>query len=76
MILDPTLKVFVAAGEYDSLNSCADNEWLIAHLEPQFARNITPGCYPGGHMMYDTKDARMKLEHDVEAWVNRVSSGK
>src|SRR5262249_1331596 len=27
LALDPRLKVFVAAGKYDSMNSCADNEW-------------------------------------------------
>jgi carboxypeptidase C (cathepsin A) len=71
IMLDPSLRVFVAAGEYDSLNSCADNEYLIAHIEPQFGRNITTGCYGGGHMMYDTKDARFKLKRDIEAFVEK-----
>jgi carboxypeptidase C (cathepsin A) len=69
--LDPSLRVFVAAGEYDSLNSCADNEYLIAHIEPQFGRNITSGCYASGHMMYDSKDARFKLKRDIEAFVKK-----
>jgi carboxypeptidase C (cathepsin A) len=69
MILDPSLKVFVAAGEYDSLNSCAGNEYLVAHIEPQFGRNITSGCYGGGHMMYDTKTARLQLKREIAAFV-------
>jgi carboxypeptidase C (cathepsin A) len=69
MMLNPSLRVFVAAGEYDSLNSCADNEYLIAHIEPQFGRNITSGCYAGGHMMYDTKPARLRLKRDIAAFV-------
>ena len=76
IVLNPSLRVFVAAGEYDSLNSCADNEYLIAHIEPQFGRNITSGCYGGGHMMYDTKDARFKLKRDVASFVKNASSAK
>jgi hypothetical protein len=75
-VLNPSLRVFVAAGEYDSLNSCADNEYLIAHIEPQFGRNITSGCYGGGHMMYDTKDARFKLKRDVASFVKNASGAK
>ena len=69
MQIDPSIKVFVAAGLYDSLNSCADNNYLVAHLQPQgFSRNITTECYPAGHMMYDTKEARYQLKRDVAAF--------
>ena len=72
MDLDPKLTVFVAAGLYDSLNSCADNDYLISVLEPQFARNFTAGCYGGGHMMYDTKPARFELHRDVANYVKKT----
>ena len=72
MDLDPKITVFVAAGLYDSLNSCADNDYLVSVLEPQFARNFTIGCYGGGHMMYDTKPARFALHRDVAAYVRKT----
>ena len=74
MDLDPKITVFVAAGLYDSLNSCADNDYLVSVLEPQFARNFTVGCYGGGHMMYDTKPARFELHRDVAAYVKKTAA--
>jgi len=72
MDLDPKLTVFVAAGLYDSLNSCADNDYLVSLLEPHYARNFSVGCYSGGHMMYDTKPARFELHRDVAAYVRKT----
>ena len=74
MAIDPSLKVFLAAGLYDSLNSCADNAYLAAHTQPpEFGRNITTGCYRAGHMMYDTKEARYSLKRDVAAFIRNAS---
>ena len=69
MALNPRLKLLVAAGLYDSLNSCADNAWSVRHLDPRVAANVSLGCYPAGHMMYDTKAARVRLKDDVAAFV-------
>jgi carboxypeptidase C (cathepsin A) len=69
MALNPRLRLFVAAGKYDSLNSCADNSWTVSHLDAAMTKNITVGCYAGGHMMYDTKIARLKLKDDVAVFV-------
>jgi carboxypeptidase C (cathepsin A) len=71
MALNSQLRLFVAAGQYDSLNSCADNSWTVAHLDPAVTKRVTLGCYAGGHMMYDTKAARVKLNEDVAAFVGR-----
>ena len=74
MTIDPTIKVFLVAGMYDSLNSCADNDYLVAHLQPpEFGRNITHGCYRGGHMMYDTKEARYSLRRDAAEFIRNAS---
>ena len=73
MALDPRLKLFVAAGKYDSLNSCADLEWTVAHLEPAITTNVSLGCYAGGHMMYDTKAARLSLRNDIAAFVKSAT---
>jgi hypothetical protein len=37
------------------------------------AKNIRLGCYPGGHIMYDTRSARNELRNDVEEFVKSVS---
>lgn len=66
---NPKLKLFVAAGKYDSLNSHALNAWIVSQLDPALAQNITLGCYSAGHIMYDTRDARLALRDDVEAFV-------
>lgn len=74
MTINPALKVFLVAGLYDSLNSCADNNYLVTHIQPpDFGRNITQGCYRGGHMMYDTKDARYQLQRDAAAFIQSAS---
>jgi hypothetical protein len=74
MQIDPSIKVFLAAGLYDSLNSCSDNNYLVDHIQPhEFGQNITTGCYPAGHMMYDTKEARYQLKRDVAAFVRQAA---
>jgi len=62
---DPGLKVFIAAGWYDSYNSCVGNAYLVAHLPPALGRNMTPVCYRSGHMIYRDKDAGLKLRSDL-----------
>jgi carboxypeptidase C (cathepsin A) len=64
--LDPKMRVLVAAGLYDSLNSCAANDVLRASL----AVNFTMKCYSGGHMMYRDELAREQLSADVKAFVS------
>jgi len=72
MTLNPSLKVFLVAGLYDSLNSCSDNRYLVAHIQPaEFGRNITNRCYSGGHMMYDTKEARVQLKRDAAEFIKK-----
>jgi carboxypeptidase C (cathepsin A) len=69
MAINPSIKVFVAAGLYDSLNSCAANAFLVANLEPEIQRNMTAACYEGGHMMYDEPAIRLQMTEDVAAFV-------
>jgi hypothetical protein len=69
---DPALRAFVAAGLYDSLNSCADNAYLVANVAPWGSR-ITAKCYDGGHMMYDIKTVRRQLQRDVAAFIRSTS---
>jgi carboxypeptidase C (cathepsin A) len=67
---DPKMRVMVAAGIYDSLNSCAQNNALKLKLEPAVAPNFTMACYYGGHMMYRDRSEGIRLADDVRAFIN------
>ena len=62
---NPELKVLVAAGRFDSLNSCAANEELARQLEGKLKGAYKFACYEGGHMMYRDVRARAELGRDV-----------
>jgi carboxypeptidase C (cathepsin A) len=68
--IDPKMRVLVAAGAYDSLNSCAANDALRAHLDPSVAGNFTMKCFWGGHMMYRDPQARAQLSADVRQFIS------
>ena len=70
MTIDPALKAFVAAGLYDSLNSCFANSYLVGRLDAKFKGNITVGCYDGGHVIYRDKDARVQLKRDIARFIH------
>ena len=72
MAMDAALKVYVVAGIYDSLNSCAHNSYVISQIEPPFGRNMKAGCYDSGHVIYATKDARLKLKQEVVKFIREV----
>jgi carboxypeptidase C (cathepsin A) len=69
MTIDAALRVYVAAGRYDSLNSCEHNAYIITQIEPQFGRNMKSACYAGGHMIYVDRDARLQLKKDIDAFI-------
>jgi len=70
---DPKLRVLVAAGLYDSLNSCSANDMLKAALDPAVVPNFTMKCYSGGHMMYRDALAREQLGADLRAFASGAS---
>jgi len=70
--IQPTMKAFVAAGWYDSLNSCAGNAYLVQQLEPELRRNITAKSYEGGHMMYESPGARQQLRQDIDKFLQET----
>lgn len=63
------LRVFVAAGRFDSLNACAGNAAIVAGMEPALGQRIRTACYDGGHMMYRDAAARLQLARDVRRFV-------
>ncbi|HXF05810.1 MAG TPA: peptidase S10 [Blastocatellia bacterium] len=75
MQMAPAVKVFVATGLYDSLNSCAVHAEVISRLEPPLRQNITARCYEGGHAMYETESVREPLKRDISAFYRDVVAG-
>lgn len=67
--LDPSLKVLVAAGWHDSLNSCAANREVEARLTGAVAQAVSFRCYAGGHMFYRDPPSRLAFSRDVRAMI-------
>ncbi len=65
----PDMQTFVAAGFYDSLNSCAANEATVAALPAAVAARFALHCYPGGHMMYDEPAVAVTFGRDIAAFL-------
>jgi len=63
--LDRSTKWFVAAGTYDSLNSCALIAYQAAQLEARLRDRVSLGCYDGGHMIYEDAGPREQLARDL-----------
>jgi carboxypeptidase C (cathepsin A) len=73
MRLNRDLKVYVAAGRYDSLNMCEGNVHMSAKLEPDLAKRFTHACYEGGHMMYRDQATRLKISQDLDGFLRSAS---
>ena len=67
--LNPTLKVLVATGLYDSLGNCAADAERARGLVPALKAAMSFRCYVGGHMMYRDPASRTALTRDVRALV-------
>jgi carboxypeptidase C (cathepsin A) len=75
MRINPDLRAFVAAGQYDSLNMCAGNLRMVGKLEPALSRRFTNRCYEGGHMMYRDQPTRLQLARDLERFISSTTVG-
>jgi carboxypeptidase C (cathepsin A) len=71
--LNPAIRVFVATGHFDSLNSCSLNRHLVALLGPETSDNFTLACYAGGHMMYDDAGIRLGMREDVARFIRAAT---
>jgi len=67
----PRLRTWVAAGLYDSLNSCAGNEATVAALPKAVARRFDLRCYEGGHMMYEDPRETVSFQKDFAAFLRK-----
>lgn len=65
-----SLRVWVAAGFYDSLNNCVGNEYTVAGLPAASVSRIRLNCYAGGHMMYEDPQETLRFGRDVSAFLS------
>lgn len=73
---DPGIRVYVAAGRYDSLNMCEGNLRMSGKLEPDLASRFTHVCYEGGHMMYRDQPTRLQLARDLTQFIQEAAAGR
>ncbi len=66
MALNPSLRLFIANGYFDTTCPFAGSRWLIDHL-PVGRDRARLKVYPGGHMLYTRPESRAALSHDVAA---------
>jgi carboxypeptidase C (cathepsin A) len=76
MRVDRKIRVFVAAGRYDSLNMCAGNLRMSGKLEPDLAQRFTNRCYEGGHMMYRDQPTRLRLARDLTQFIDEAAAAR
>jgi carboxypeptidase C (cathepsin A) len=74
MRIDHHLRVYVAAGRYDSLNMCEGNVRMAGKLEEDLSRRFTTHCYEGGHMMYRDQPTRLQLSEDIGRFITEAAS--
>jgi hypothetical protein len=74
MHIDRRLRVFVAAGRYDSLNMCEGNLLMVAKLPTDLSRRFTNRCYEGGHMMYRDQPTRLQLSDDIGRFITEAAA--
>jgi len=65
--LNPSLKVLVAAGSFDSLNSCGANDEVARNLPAPLGAAVSFRCYDGGHMFYRDQPSRLAFSRDIRA---------
>ncbi|WP_103095245.1 S10 family serine carboxypeptidase-like protein [Novosphingobium guangzhouense] len=67
----PALRTWVAAGRYDSLNSCAGNAATVSALPPAIAARFVLRCYEGGHMMYEDDRSSRTFGRDLSTFLQQ-----
>jgi carboxypeptidase C (cathepsin A) len=73
MEIDPKLKVLVAVGLYDSLNSCAGNIDVVNRF-PEIAANFTNTCYLGGHQFQRMPGTQQQFAADFRDFIARTTA--
>ena len=71
MTANPHLRLLVCAGRYDLATPYLGVVYTLNHLNlaKELQKNITTTFYPGGHMMYHTKENLEALHKNVAAFL-------
>ncbi|KAK0340337.1 hypothetical protein LTR94_030939 [Friedmanniomyces endolithicus] len=69
MAKDRALRVWVATGLYDSLNSCAGNTATVAALPAAIRVRFILRCFAGGHMMYEDPHETRRFGDELAAFL-------
>ena len=70
LVLNPHMRILVAAGMYDSFLPCAVGDEIERKLSPLLRQSITFKCYVGGHAMYQDDATRAEFSRDVKALIS------
>lgn len=73
LALNPSMRVLVASGAYDSLANCAGYEELAAQQSDAVRASVTFNCYDGGHMMYRDGPVLEAFSEDMRALARRLN---
>ena len=61
--------MFIAAGRYDSLNSCTTNDDLYRRMDKDLAAHIALHCYAGGHNIQQDPMTAPALAQDIRRFI-------
>ncbi len=73
LALNPSLRVLIAHGYFDTVCPFSATRWLVTHL-PVGQDRVTLKVYPGGHMLYTRPTSRAALASDVGQMVSSAAA--
>ncbi len=73
MDINPGLRVFIEAGVYDALNSCAGNEARLGRMPGAMAANFTLRCYFAGHGSFRDEETHPVLAGDIIEFIEGLT---
>jgi carboxypeptidase C (cathepsin A) len=73
MDINPKLKVLIAVGLYDSLNSCSGNLEVVKRF-PELTANFTNKCYLGGHQFQRLPGTQEQFARDFREFIVKTLS--
>ena len=70
------LRVFAGSGYYDLSTPYFETAYIFDHmgLDPQVRSHVELACYPSGHMIYLSAQARRQLKQDIASFYKKTLS--
>ena len=75
MVINPSLRVFIASGYYDLATPYFATDYTVDHLElaEPLMENVQLNYYEAGHMMYLHPASLVQLKKDLSAFIDEGS---